>query len=108
VWADVVRTRHYICALALISVLVALVPLAHASPPDQTWLTGFYDEADFDEVVVAVVSATAAVSSLLLASPKPADVSVRTWPKNAVLLGAARCSTFTIRAPPSNTRMAIT
>ena len=98
--AGTTRGRLRLYALGLLPVLLALVPLAHASPPDQTWLAGFYDDADFDDVVMAVVSATAVVSSILPVSPKPADVSVRTSPTNAVLLVAARCSAFTIRAPP--------
>jgi hypothetical protein len=31
--------------------LLALVPLAHASPPDPIWIAGIYDGDDFDEVV---------------------------------------------------------
>src|SRR5262249_17719839 len=101
------RGRLRLYALGLLPVLLALVPLAHASPPDQTWLAGFYDDADFDDVVMAVVSATAVVSSILPVSPKPADVSGRARPDNVVLLAAARCSAFTIRAPPAGTRIAI-
>src|SRR5262245_15697309 len=37
--------------LCLLLMTVALVPLAYASPPDQTWVAGIYDEADFDDVV---------------------------------------------------------
>src|SRR2546425_7611117 len=33
--------------------LVALVPLAHASPPDPTWIPGLYDNADHDDAVLA-------------------------------------------------------
>jgi hypothetical protein len=38
-------------------VLVALVPLAYFSPPDQTWIAGLYDDADYDNAVVAVTDA---------------------------------------------------
>jgi len=31
--------------------LIAPVTLAHASLPDQTWVEGIYDRADFDDVV---------------------------------------------------------
>jgi len=44
-------------ALLVLGVLAGLVPLAHASPPDPTWIAGFYDDADFDDVVLAIVSA---------------------------------------------------
>src|SRR5215472_6137992 len=38
---------------ALIStvILTALVPLAYGSPPDPTWVSGFHDDADYDDVV---------------------------------------------------------
>jgi hypothetical protein len=43
---------------ALVAVLTALVPLAHASPPDQTWLGGLYDNGDYDDVVLSITSTT--------------------------------------------------
>ena len=50
-------------ALLLLGVHVTLLPLAHASPPDQTWIAGFYDDADYDDVVLLVTSIVAAVSA---------------------------------------------
>ena len=38
-------------ALVLLSALVLVSPLAWASPPDQGWLPGIYDGADYDDVV---------------------------------------------------------
>ena len=45
--------------------LLVIVPvtLAHASPPDQTWLAGVYDQADFDDVVGLLTSALDATDS---------------------------------------------
>jgi hypothetical protein len=40
----------------LIGVMLALTPLAHATPPDQTWIPGLYDNADYDDVVLFVTS----------------------------------------------------
>jgi len=37
-------------------VLLTLVAFAHASPPDQTWQPGIYDDADFDDVIAIIVS----------------------------------------------------
>ena len=53
------RPRTAVPALLLGLVLLALTPLAHASPPDQTWLGGLYDDADYDDVVVLVTAGTA-------------------------------------------------
>jgi hypothetical protein len=48
-------------ALLLGACLFALVPLAQASPPDQTWIGGFYDDADGDDVIVAITGAVGIV-----------------------------------------------
>jgi hypothetical protein len=48
-----VRTNRT-CSVGLLLVLITLVPLAHASPPDPTWIAGIYDDGDYDDVVIAV------------------------------------------------------
>ena len=47
--------------LALLTALLALPPLAQASPPDQTWIGGFYDDADYDDVVLFLTAGLHAV-----------------------------------------------
>ncbi len=37
---------------------VALPGLAHASPPDPTWIPGIYDDADGDDIVSLITSGT--------------------------------------------------
>ena len=37
---------------------VALPGLAHASPPDPSWIQGFYDDGDRDDVVSRITSGT--------------------------------------------------
>src|SRR5215831_617739 len=43
-------------ALLIAAIVCALVPLAYASPPDPTYLSGVWDDADYDDVVVLVTS----------------------------------------------------
>jgi hypothetical protein len=43
------------------SLLATLSSLAYASPPDPSWIAGIYDDADLDDVVGLVTSATAVV-----------------------------------------------
>src|SRR5262245_27208980 len=38
-------------AMSLALLIIAPVTLAHASPPDQTWPEGIYDQAVFDDIV---------------------------------------------------------
>ena len=59
-------TRRTALAI-LLFILGALTPLAYASPPDQTWVPGFYDTADFDDVVQQVTSRDAGPATDLVA-----------------------------------------
>ena len=47
--------------LLLLVPFVSLTPLAYASPPDQTWIGGFYDDADYDDVVLFLTAGLHAV-----------------------------------------------
>jgi hypothetical protein len=43
-------------AFVLLVVLVALTPLAYASPPDPVWVGGFFDDDDNDNGVFLITS----------------------------------------------------
>ena len=58
-----------LCLLALLFVLVALTPLAYASPPDPVWITGFFDDDDNDNGVFFITS------SVAILDPSPLDDS---------------------------------
>jgi hypothetical protein len=51
------RVSTILLTLVLVAVLLALTPLAHAGPPDLTWISGIWDDGDFDDVVVYITSA---------------------------------------------------
>src|SRR5206468_12474943 len=57
-------TRGGFLALLVLVPLVWLTPLAYASPPDQTWIGGFYDDADYDDVVLLAMSLALALGDL--------------------------------------------
>jgi len=47
-----------------------LVPAAYADPPDPTWIGGYWDDDDFDNVAIFIVSACAVeVPSLTVFGP---------------------------------------
>jgi hypothetical protein len=86
----------------LVLVLSALGPLGSASPPDPGWIGGFYDAADYDDVVLAVTGM----------DPAPPLAPVVTIEPHAIRLGsvalparpAERVFALTapaVRAPPS-------
>ena len=71
-------------------VLLTLVAFAHASPPDQTWQPGIYDDADFDDVIARIASWSGAtpepptgslgplpIVAVPLATVEPADLPPR-------------------------------
>src|SRR5438093_1191443 len=86
-------TRGGFLALLVLVPLVWLTPLAYASPPDQTWIGGFYDDADFDDVVLLATSLVLALGGIVSfarlpieAYPDVADVEVDVitlWPGHA-------------------------
>ena len=87
--------------LLLVSGLVTIVPLAHGSPPDPTWVAGLYDDGDHDYVVLTITSATALPAMDAVGVPR-ATLS----PSRVVPLGATRipssCRISPVdRAPPS-------
>jgi hypothetical protein len=48
-----------VLVVGLVLTLTSALPaLAHASPPDPSWIPGIYDDADFDDVVTLVVMGT--------------------------------------------------
>jgi hypothetical protein len=57
-------------ALILAS-LALLLALAYASPPDPSWISGVYDDADYDDVVTLVMAGTASVPSVTPIASRP-------------------------------------
>ena len=45
--------------LIIVALFVGLPPAAFADPPDPTWIGGYWDDDDFDNVVDAITAATA-------------------------------------------------
>jgi hypothetical protein len=61
--------QRYVAVLLVVA-LLGLVPAAYADPPDPTWIGGYWDDDDFDDVVIAIVSSCViAVPSLTELSP---------------------------------------
>jgi len=87
--------------MLLTLVIIAPVTLAYASPPDQTWIAGVYDQADFDDVVGLLTSALEATESTVAPEPGP-----RLAPEPKLCLAAvaglvsAPAYSAPLRAPP--------
>src|SRR5262245_64970287 len=91
-------------AMLLALLISAPVTLAHASPPDQTWLAGIYDQSDFDDVVCLLTSAFEAIDSS--GTPSEDGPSLALAPKQCLAatvagpVSARRYSAPPLRAPP--------
>lgn len=48
--------------------------LAYASPPDTSWVPGVYDDADYDDVVALLASATGAIGGAAVGDGRPVPV----------------------------------
>lgn len=97
-----VRGRwRFVCSLGLSSVLVVLCSLVHATPPDPLWIPGIYDDADYDDAVVAVFSATGLVVSPDVPGMPAAIAAGGVQSHDAVLGATPLCCSFFIRGPPS-------
>lgn len=99
--AGLVIVRIGLIAL-VISAQATLSALAFASPPDPSWIPGVYDDADYDDVVALVMSATGNVAPMVPAALRPGPPRIRYLldvGEPAVLVGPA--SALRPRAPPA-------
>ena len=64
-----------VLALLLVAVVIGILPAASATPIDPTWIGGFWDDDDFDNVVVFIGS-TSAISAPSAVEPGPVWVLV--------------------------------
>ena len=67
---------HRLVGFGLVVVMLALAPVAHAPLPDQSWIAGPYDNADFDEVVLLITSSLGAIQSNTVWSLRPVALVV--------------------------------
>jgi hypothetical protein len=56
-------SRRAPLAILLLSVVLALPPIAHAVPTDPVWIPGFYDDNDYDDIILFVIGAVGAIDS---------------------------------------------
>jgi hypothetical protein len=95
-----VMTRLLLLMLA--GAMVALTPAVFASPPDAPWLGGLYDNADYDDVILAVM-ASIAVLQVPASHDSQFSESVGTLvPPSDESLHATPRSSSSTRAPPTS------
>jgi hypothetical protein len=84
----------------LILALVALCPVAHASPLDPTWIAGLWDNGDHDDLVFRVASMASAADMNLVVPLLPVPVAASVATLEPASFGARTLSLAASRAPP--------
>jgi len=92
---DMLRLRGTL-AVVLAVLILGLTPLAYADPPDPSWLGGYWDDDDFDNVVAFIASATAIVASPVI-DGRPSSIAEH-FVESA--RPCARSGSFQAFAPP--------
>jgi hypothetical protein len=88
-------------AVLILAAPALLVVLAYASPPDPSWISGIYDDADYDDIVTLVTSATANVAPALPVHSGPMASSVESVsPLIQHVTAAPSLFSSSPRAPP--------
>jgi hypothetical protein len=88
-------------AMVLFAAVVVLPALAHASPPDPSWVAGFWDDADYDDVVLAVIGMTAAPHDTPDVVLNPSSHPFGVTRPRAGIVHPAPLASFPTRAPPA-------
>jgi hypothetical protein len=92
----------YWLVLAVVLAVVALGPLAYSSPPDQTWLTGLWDNGDYDDVVILATSTAGVAAAVVVTQPRPVLLVVaRIAPVEPVDISSPAVDSPATRAPPT-------
>jgi hypothetical protein len=88
-------------ALALVGPIVALTPIAHATPLDPSWIHGVYDGADYDDVVGLITSEAGDVTPSLLPELRQGLVVAGILQSAPARVPTRTVSTLQSRAPPA-------
>lgn len=55
----------------VVGVVMSLAVLAYASPPDPDWISGFWDNGDYDDIVLFVTSGVGITASHAIEDGRP-------------------------------------
>jgi len=57
--------------LVLVVAMMSLAVLAYASPPDPDWISGLWDNGDYDDIILLVTSGVGIVDSHAIEARRP-------------------------------------
>ena len=65
-----------LCVAVLIGLTFVLTPMALASPPDESWPAGLWDDGDFDDVVLFLTGCCPAIAAPLTPDVVPVGLTL--------------------------------
>ena len=95
------RVSTIVLTLVLVAVILTLTPLAHADPPDPTWISGIWDDDDFDDVVGYITSAAGLLPNPVACDLRPVALPALLSPLGSQAAVSAPRSASSPRAPPT-------
>jgi hypothetical protein len=95
------RRSQIVLGLILVASILTLTPLAYADPPDPTWVTGFWDDDDFDNVVGYITSAAGWLPAPVACDLRPAELPAVPRPVAFQVAVSAPRPASRPRAPPT-------
>jgi len=87
--------------LGLLLTVSSLRALAFASPPDQLWVPGVYDAADYDDVIATVLSLDGLHDAAVPAIARPAPIVAPAFAQAPAAPPAPLPASAHSRAPPA-------
>jgi hypothetical protein len=91
-----------VAAVLLVGVILALTPIAHACQTDPTWIGGFYDDNDHDDVVLFITAGVSAVEARVVEPIGPITVCLGVIdPGRPPTVPVRSVQSLTTRAPPA-------
>lgn len=94
-------SRRAPLAILLLSVVLALPPIAHAVPTDPVWIPGFYDDNDYDDIILFIIGAVGAIDSGVVNPVGPVIIYLgRITPSRLQAVSLRPLESLSTRAPP--------
>jgi hypothetical protein len=81
--------------------IAASLPMAHATPVDETWIPGLYDNGDSDAAILALTSLVAVANIDVAPASSPLLPRTRVRATDATKARPAPCPALQNRAPPA-------
>jgi hypothetical protein len=95
-----VSLSRRLLTVLIVALLTGLTPLAYTDPPDSLWISGYWDDDDFDNAVVVILDSSAVQAGAPASSGPPRALVARIEPFVLPALATLFHGVVGSRAPP--------